>query len=682
MNKRLNLLIVMIVLAMGIHVAKAQRNIGPPSLTSAPQACGTLTNGFDFTAELSPGNALPTNNEFILELSDATGSFANQSDITELGRVTGPNNGTAATSNIDFTNISVPTNANSDDFRLRVRASEVDITSEISDAIAFHFFDDNLEIILNGRDEIIFCNVASFAKEIAVEVRDENDNNVDVNTLKWEWLKDGAIIPGENSPSLIITEVGRYIARVPLGLCNNFFNPLNRSNAVDASLINPDDITIVTDDDFSFCPDEFKELRASLIDFSYNYQWIKDGEELDGEISPNIILPDNDFGGEYTLRIELSDDCTLTTDLVTVTNEGSSITVPLPEGLILLPTQILTLTVETDAPIGSTFRWIRDTNVLIQGITTGPTITFDVPVNGVGDYRIEIDALFPDDPCMTMLFSETIIRSAERFDIVIAPDEVVDCEQDPITITLTEMVGITSTGDRVPLTTEQFNFFDFEWFNDGVSTGETSLSLDVSRSDSGGSFELRAVFRPGGLPDAVSNNLPIDFLSSDIVLDITPPVLEPGESVVLTAPLNVNFTYEWYVIENGEEVLIDGETTNTLTVTEDGNYFARISTSLCTTDTQIAVVGGPAALSELIPNVITPGGNVANDAWVLPNSFSENDVEVTIYSSNGKIDFQKTGGYNADWPNDSASQASELIYYYIISRSSTVVKKGTITVMR
>ncbi|WP_091406485.1 gliding motility-associated C-terminal domain-containing protein [Aquimarina amphilecti] len=678
MKKRLNLVIVMIVLAMGIHVAKAQRNIGPPSLTSAPQACGTLTNSFDFSTELSPGNALPTNNQFILELSDATGSFANQSDITELGRVTGPNNGTGATSNIDFVGISVPTNANSDDFRIRVRASEVDITSDISDAIPFHFFNDNLEIILNGRDEVIFCNVASFAKEIAIEVRDENDNSVDVNTLKWEWLKDGAIIPGENNPSLIITEVGRYIARVPLGLCNNFFNPLNRSNAVDASLVNPGDITIITDAaDFSYCPDEFKELKASVIDFSYNYQWLKDDVELEGEISPTIILPDNDFGGEYTLRIELSEDCTLITDLVTVTNEGSSITVPLPESLILLPTQVLNLTIETDAPVGSVFRFIVDTNIQSQGVTTSQTLTFPAPF--VGDYRIEIEA---DDPCNTFLITETSVFAATRIDLVIAPDEVVDCQQDPITIALIEMVGITSSGDRVPLTTEQFDFFDFEWFNDGVSTGETSLSLDVSRSDSGGSFELRAVFRPGGLPDAVSNNLPIDFLASDIVLDITPPVLEAGESVVLTAPLNANFTYEWYLIENGEEVLIDGETTNTLTVTEEGSYFARISTSLCTADTQVAAVGGPTALSELIPNVVTPGGNVANDAWVLPNSFSENDVEVTIYSSNGKIDFQKSGGYNADWPNNSASQASELIYYYIISRSSTVVKKGTITVMR
>ncbi|MHA7056915.1 T9SS type B sorting domain-containing protein [Aquimarina sp. M1] len=680
MKKRLNLAIVTIVLVLGFQAAQAQRNIGSPSLISAPQACGTLTNSFDFTAELSPGNALPTSNEFILELSDPTGSFANQADITELGRVLGPNNGTAATSNINFTGISVPMDANSDDYRVRVRASEASIISDISEPIPFHFYDDNLEIILNGRDDLIFCNVVSFAREIAVQVRDENDNFLDVNNFRWQWLKDGAIIPGETSPTLLVTEEGRYIARVPLGLCNNFFNPSNRSNAVDAILENVDNFSIVTDaPDFSFCPDEFKELRASTIDFSYDYQWFKDGEELAGEISPTIILPDNDFGGEYTLQIELSDDCTLLTDPVTVTNEGSSITLPLPESLILLPTQVLTLVVETDAPIGSIFRFIRDTSVLTQGVTTSSTLTFPVPANGVGVYSVEIEA---NDPCSSFLVTETNISAAERFDIIIAAQDVVDCEQDPITIALTEMVGITSTGERVPLTTEQFDFFDFEWFQDGVSTGETSLSFDVSRSDSGGSFELRAVFRPGGLPDTVSNNLPIDFLSGDIVLDITPPVLEAGASVVLTAPQNSNFTYEWYVIQNGEEVLIDGETTNMLTVTEEGDYFARISTSLCTTDTLIARVGGPDAQSELIPNVITPGGNQANDAWVLPSSFSENDVAVSIYSSNGKLDFQKNGGYNADWPSNSATQANELVYYYIISRNDTVVKKGTITVMR
>ncbi|WP_299314205.1 gliding motility-associated C-terminal domain-containing protein [uncultured Aquimarina sp.] len=683
MKKRLNLTIVAIFLALGIHVAKAQRNIGAPSLTSGAQACGTLSNSFDFVARLSPGTALPTNNEFILELSDPTGSFANQADIEELDRVLGPNEASGAESNINFTNVTVPQNANSDDYRLRVRATEGNVTNTISEPIPFHFFDDdNLLIRLNSGDDVIFCNVASFAKEISVEVTD-GATVLDVNDFNWEWLKDGTIIPGESNPTLLVTEEGTYQARVPVGLCNNVFR-FNKSNRVDASLVNVGDISIVTNaSDFSFCPDELKELRASEIDFSYDYQWFKDDEALEGEIGPTIILPDNDFGGEYVLQISLSEDCSdLQTQAVVVTNEGSSITLPLPEGLILLPTQILTLVVETDAPVGSTFRWIRDTNILIQGITTGSTITFDVPANGVGDYRVEIDALFPDDPCMTMLFSETKIRSAERFDIIIAPEGVVDCEQDPITISLTEMVGITSDGERVPLTTEQFAFFAFEWFNDGVSTGETSLSLDVSRSDSGGSFELRAIFGPGGLPNTVSNNLPIDFLSSDIVLDITPPILQVGESVVLTAPFNDNFTYEWYVIINGEEVLIENEIGNTLTVTEEGNYFARISTSLCTVDTITASVGGPEALSELIPNVITPGGNVSNNDWVLPNSFRETDVEVTIYSSNGKVDFQKNGGYNADWPTNSASQANELIYYYIISRSSTVVKKGTITVMR
>ncbi|RKN03814.1 hypothetical protein D7036_13160 [Aquimarina sp. BL5] len=681
MKKRLNLTIVVIFLALGIHVAKAQRIIGAPSLTSGAQACGTLSNSFDFVAELSPGNALPASNVFILELSDPTGSFANGGE--ELLTASGPNEASGGPSNINFIGVAVPQDANSDNYRLRVTATEGNVTSIISDPIPFHFFDDdNLEVILNEREDVIFCNVASFAKEIAVEVRDTNDNVFDANDFNWEWLKDDIIIPGENSPTLLITEVGEYQARVQVGLCNNVFR-FNKSNTVDALLISVGDISIVTNaPDFSFCPDEDKILSASanVVDRRYGYQWFKDGEALEGEIASTIVLPDNNFGGEYILQINISEECSdLETPPVVVTNEGSSITVPLPEGLILLPTQVLNLTIETDAPIGSIFRFIVDTNIQSQGVTTSQTLSFPAPF--VGDYRIEIEA---DDPCNSFLVTETKVRTANRIAITIAPEEVVDCEQDPITIALTEMVGITTDNESVPLTTDQFDLFDFEWFKDGVSTGETSLSLDVGGSDSGGSFELSAVFgpEPGGALDAISNNLPIDFLLGEIVLDITPPVLQAGESVVLTAPLNTNFTYEWYVIENGEEVLIEGETTNVLTVTEEGEYFAIINTSLCTKRTLNALVGGPQALSELIPNVITPGGNAANNDWVLPNSFGETDVEVTIYSSNGKVDFQKNGGYNADWPANSVSQANELIYYYIISRSNTVVKKGTITVMR
>ncbi|WP_378180167.1 hypothetical protein [Aquimarina sp. SS2-1] len=680
MKKKLNLTVVAIVLLLGFQVLQAQRTIGPPALTENPQqTCGKPGVTFEFEAQLRAGPALPSNNEFLLELSDPSGSFANQSDIIELGRILGPNEAAGGATTILFTGVEVPTNANSDDYRVRVIATEADIIGQVSEPIPFHFFDDdNLLIRLNGGRGVIFCDVASFAKEIGVVVLDENDDPLDPNDFNWEWTKDGIVIPGENSPTLLITEEGQYQAVVPVGLCNNTFR-FNKSNIIRAEIVNTGDISIVTDaPDFSFCPEEVKVLRASEEDQRRRHQWYKDGVPLEGEISTRITLPNNNFGGEYTLEIVLSEDCTFTTDPVTVTNEGSNITVPFPEELIFLPNQVLTLTLETDAPLGSQYRFLVNGNVLTQSQLTEQTLTFD-SITSLGEYRVEIEA---DDPCNTFLVTETEIFSTEIFEIVIAPEEVVDCDQDVITISLLEMVGIIGGNRRVPLTDEQLGLFDFEWFQDGVSTGETSLSFDVSRADNGGIFELRASYRPAGLPDQTSNQLPIDFLSNNIILDITPPVLEAGESVVLTAPFSDNFTYEWYVIQNGQEALIEGEATNILTVTEEGDYFARISSSLCTTDTLIASVRGPGAQSEVIPNVITQGRGSSSDVWVLPNSFSESGVEVSIYSSNGKLDFQKSGGYNADWPSNSASGADELIYYYIIKRNSEVVRKGTITVMR
>ncbi len=677
MRKKLNLLIVMLFLTQASYVSIAQsgRSISSPELQSFAACADFVSNKATVIAVLSPGSAFPNDNKFILQRSDANGDFTNP---IVLDIADGPNNGTSSEQDILFEDFPIPEDSNSDTYKLRVISSSVaNLASGVSDDVPMHFFRNDITLRLNDRDDVVFCDVSSFSKEIAITIIDDNDNVVDPDNFTWEWFRDGGKIAGESESSITVTQAGTYFARIPLGGCLNVF-PFSRTNNVDVSLLQLGDLTITTDAaDFSFCPDELKQLSSSESDPSLDYQWFKNGEPLEGEIASIITLPENNFEGDYRVDVIYSEDCTLPSNTVTVNNEGSSITVPLPEMLILLPTQTLTLSVETNAPVGSTFRWKVGNDTQVQGVTTNEPLEFGAPF--VGSYTVEIEA---NDPCNSMLSSTTTVFAAERFRLVTQIQEVADCEQDPIVIELAEMLGITVTGEEVPLTEEQLGFFDFEWFKDGVSTGETSLSLNVNQSDADGSFELRAIFKPGGLPDTVSDNLPITFLSTGIVLDVNPTILEPGATVTLTAPLNPGYTYEWFSTDNGTETPIEGETTNTLTVTETGSYFARISSTLCTTDTEIAPVRGPEILSELVPNVITPGGNEANNDWILPAEFKEADVEITIYSSNGKIDFKKSGGYNTDWPRESASQANELIYYYVISKNNAIVKKGTITVMR
>ena len=683
MNYKLNLssFAIVLFLLLSFQESLAQRTISAPALESGTQACASPGfNSFTFIATLAPGNALPNGNEFILEISAPDGTFDNQTE--PIASVVGPNNGTASSSEIRFENVAIPTDANSDTYRFRVRASLVDnMISQPSADIAAHFFDDELQIILNNRNDVFICDGSTVNATISVRVLDGNNNQIDANSFEWEWLRDGAVVAGANGPSLQIDRVGTYYARVPLGKCQFFFAAFGagRSNNVDVVVKNVGDVTIsTTAPDFSYCPEETKRLVSSEQDSDFDYQWYKDNQPINGAISPIITLPLNNFQGEYFIEVSFGDSCVIASDPVTVNNEGSSITQELPENLILLPNQTINLEVVTDAPDGSPFRWIVETSVQQQGVVSGPSLTFNASF--IGNYRVEIDA---NDPCNSELFSETDIYAPVGFEITIGTMGEDLCDQDTIDIELIEMVGRTNTGLRVPLTEEQLGFFDFEWFRDGVPLGETSLSLTIDRADSGGSYELRANLRTGEFTGIISNNLPISFLSNDIALTVSPESLpDDGSPVTITAPFDDDYTYEWYLRVNGEEQLIEGETNNTLVTNQEGTYFVRITSSICTVDSLDAVVGVPSGPSEIIPNVVTFNGSQYSN-WRLPQSLlNDPAVEVTIFDSRGVEDL-KTTNYQNNWPaENSRTQGQGGIYYYIITKNSAVVRKGSITVMR
>ncbi|RZS99324.1 hypothetical protein [Aquimarina brevivitae] len=693
MNNKLNLssCVIVLLLLISFQEVIAQRTIGRPLLIDERDnernaACATQAqNSFIFIASLSPGDALPSGNEFIFELSDPDGSF-DTGQNRELGRIDRPNNGTTTTQEIRIEGIALPTDVNSDFYRVRVRTTEAGIQSQPSDDIAMHYFDTRLRVILNNRNDVFVCNSTTINETITVTMRDDMGNAVDPNQFDWIWFRDGALITGASGPSLQVTTEGTYRASIPFGLCQPFYTAngsAGNSNNVDVILLDQDAVTVSTPSpDFSYCPEETKVLISSEQDSDFSYQWYKDGEPIAGAIAPTITLPLNNFQGEYYVEVQFGNEgCTLqSTPPTIVTNEGSSITQELPENLIILPNEIITLEVLTDAPDGSPFRWRVNTNVQEQGIVSGPSLTYVIDDGIVGEYRVEIDA---NDPCDSRLFSETEIFAPVNFDITIGTTGENLCSEDTVQLELLEMQGRTNTGFLVPLTPEQLNFFDFEWYRDGVPLGETSLSLTVDRSDSGGNYQLRANFRGPEFGETISNNLPISFVADDIELTVTPESLpEDGSPVTITAPFDSNYTYEWYIIVDGEEQLIAGENENTLQTNQEGTYFVRISSLICTADSLPVTVGIPSGPSEIIPNVISFNGQAFRN-WTLPQSMlSDGTVEVIIYDSRGREDLRTTN-YQNNWPTEnSRTGGKDAVYYYIITKNSTVLRKGSITVMR
>ncbi len=698
MKKKLNLIFLICVVSLiSCSELIAQRIVSAPefvndfgALTSVCVAPGGLVTA---EAVLSPGDALPNDNEFILELSDATGSFANPQ---EIDRVNSPNNGSDIELDIRFENVQIPEDAAGDNYRIRVITSSTGVASAESLPIPVYFYRNDLSLRINNTENVILCNVVNFVRNIAISATDIDDgSSVNPDDFEYEWFKGrfpgGTIIPGETGSSLDVTQndldasgEAVFYAQINLGECNSQFSSA-RTNNITVQLIDPDDVSILEGPVANFCPqDANKRLTSSITDFRNGYQWSKDGEEIEGATTPILDLPDNNFAGEYILNVIFSVDCSLPSQPVTVVNDGSTITIPLIDNLIILPQETITLAVTTDAPVApatSVFQWFRDTSPLTGTLQlTDPTVSIDI--TNPGTYSIDILA---DDSCLSMLNSTTSVYSPVAIGIDIGPSDDFTCEDSTVTLEIKDMFGFTQGGSGAPpqvsLTENQLSLFTFEWFRDGQPTGITDRTLDVNTADENANYQLFANLITGEFTDIESNELTLTTIPSNIEILASSTTLPASGSVTLSVQQNPNYSYEWFRVVDGVEEPITGASGNAIEVTEEGTYLVRISTGICSVDAMITI-GDQPGLSELIPNVITPGGNSANNEWTLPSIYSESDVDVTIYSQRGEIDFQKSGGYNEDWPVNSASGASDGLYYYIITKSNSVVKKGTITVMR
>lgn len=706
MNKKLNLILLVSLLSfISYGELLAQRAVLPPSFLDSSgdeseQVCAAPTfNSFTAVATLRPGDALASDNEFILELSDVDGNFDN---AQELARLNTENAASLSDVELRFENIAIPPNANSDNHRIRVVTSSTGVPGDISEPIPIYFFRNDLDLQFQnttGSGEIVICEAVNFVLTLSIGITDSDDgSNVNADEFEYLWFKGDAInntpVLGQTGPTLDITQndlesdgTARYFAIIDLGPCSGTFDSA-RSRIVTVRRIDGNNVTILEGDSITFCPqDPGKSLNSSETDFRNRYQWFKDDVAIDGATNPTYNLPDSNFDGMYIVRVSFGPECTIDSSPTRVINDGSNITTPLLENLIILPTQTLNLEVTTDAPVApatSIFQWFRDTSPL-TGILSLTDPTISISVGNPGTYSIDIMA---DDSCSSMLNSTTNVFAPVGIGITIGATDDFDCADSSVILEIKDMFGFTVSGSGAPpqvsLTEDQYDLFDFMWLKDGVPTGVTERTLEISTADENAEYALRATFNREVRPELDAESSPpltIAPIPSGIEITASPTSLPAGGSVTLSVPQNPAYTYQWFRIIDGVDEPLVGLNGNTITVTAEGEYKVMISSGICMDDDSI-VIGNPPGVSELIPNLITPGGNSANNNWILPATYNESDVEVSIYSTRGELDFQKSGGYNEEWPANSATGASESLYFYIITKSNSVVRKGTITVMR
>jgi len=307
---------------------------------------------------------------------------------------------------------------------------------------------------------------------------------------------------------------------------------------------------------------------------------------------------------------------------------------------------------------GLKYKWYRN-STLIAGQTA-----FSLTVTTPGTYYAELDY----GACSGSLTSSQAIN--------------VNFVTTASSYTIVSSLG-TDICPSAPTTLSTEPGHSYQWYkNDVAISGATQNSYITAVP---GSYKV--VVGPGSPCQSTSNTIVLnaeDFnLSINALLpDAQNRILEGGDPLVVTATTDaLSPTYEWYK----DGVLDVSNTTSTYSVTLPGRYKIKVNQTVScnfSKELEFDVIYGAIALT--IPNVISPNnGDFSNDTWVIPNEYANNEHEVIIMDNYGKIVLQKTN-YLSDWPEKNSIEIKSVnpVYYYIINKNGSPIKKGSITIIQ
>ncbi|MGB5228174.1 MAG: gliding motility-associated C-terminal domain-containing protein [Eudoraea sp.] len=678
-------------------------------------------------------------NEFILELSDASGSFASP---VELARDATKN------TNFDFfIQFALPTDTRGEGYKMRVRSTSPAVIGTASVAYPMYYIDVNSGLTIRQQGNADFgdgtaevCNGNSITLEVY--------NLPNANTYQYNWYRSGSPL-AEKNQSITVSQAGMYNVEIDYGACSGSGNTL--SNIIDVTTGASLGIAINPPAKTDLCAGETENLEANINNPSLTYTWFKDGTAIPS--SDNYIFTVDasvpGFEGDYQVEIFGPGACVERSLAVTITNAGNfTVTRDNPANVVVLPGQNETLSVTTSAS-SPTYQWYKDGSP-IAGATSN---NISVSETETGSYFARVS--LSGGPCSsTSIDSETTtVVTPASFEVIIDyASTYAACTNNSIVLDVTTINAIDSGGGVTDVTASLISAFTYQWKKDGSPlSGETSASISLTDITENGSYEV-----DGNITtyNATSNSLTVQLLvnetltinstgliscgpsepitintttnlssesfdwfkdgvnlnTTDIALTVTEPgtyqlqldrngcalpsneivisgldpaliTLDPSGTIVFpeggsrTVTASGGDSYRWYDSNNTEI-----STSSSVTFTEEGSYILIAAIGNCEVSRSLTVE----YLDNFkIPNVITVNGDGINDQWIIPNSYSNKpDVNVLIFNSAGK-EVLNEFNYQNNWPETSMTFAKQnMVFFYKIKDANEVLKQGTITIIR
>ncbi len=728
--------------AQVLNAPEAAPNQTPPPGTTPWSAACASESFNDYWARFTWAPPLVnSDNEFILELSDADGNF---SSPTELAR-----DNTKNTTFDFYFQFSLPQDTRGEGYRLRVRSTSPALTSPASDPYPMYYLDVNAALTIRPQGQSDFGDGTA-------QVCDGNSITLEVyglanaDTYQYNWYRSGTPL-SETGPSVSVSQSGMYAVEIDFGSCSGSGNTL--SNLIDVTSGSSLGVAINPPANTALCAGETVSLQANITGQGLTYTWFKDGTAI---TSPTIddatYLVDagaTGFEGEYQVEIFGDGACVERSAPVAITNAGNfTVTRDNPENMVVLPGQTATLSVSTDAT-GVTYQWYRDGSP-ISGATNASLTVSDTET---GTYFARV-SLTGGACSSTSVDSEpSLVVAPTSLEMDIAYNgSYSPCSNISTVLEVAQVRAVAPDGNQTDVTADLLGNMAFQWFLNGAPVnGATASSISLTDVSENGDYHVEASissYTPASntLPVELRLNETLEISSSDLT------VCGPAEPVTLSTARDLTGeTYDWYrdgvalnqstpsvevstpgvyqlvlqtngcplpsneitlnsldeniiALDPGTDVRIPEGTSRVVTASGGDSYrwFDGSNTEISNTSsvslTQegsyllIASVGGCEVSRALtvtyldtfkVPNVISVNGDGINDQWVIPNSYSgKPDVIVTIYNDKGE-EVLNVNNYQNDWPSSAVGFSRQnMVFYYKIRNAEKTLKQGTITVIR